>query len=70
MLTAKKAVIMFAFSTFVNLYTTFVLQSLWNWFAVEALNAPHVSYWVMYGLVMIANLMFYKPEFQDEQRCK
>ena len=24
----------------------------------------------MYRLVMIANLMFYKPEFQDELRCK
>jgi hypothetical protein len=26
---------MFAFSTFVNLYSTFLLQSLWNWYKPE-----------------------------------
>lgn len=37
----------------VGFYTTFVLQSLWNWFAVPALNVSSLSYWATYGLNMV-----------------
>jgi len=33
-----------------SLFTTFVLQNLWNWFAIPALHASEISFWVMYGL--------------------
>jgi hypothetical protein len=41
----------------VNLYMTFVLQTMWNWFATPALHVESISYWNMYGLVLIV-LMF------------
>jgi hypothetical protein len=70
LMNAKKVITMFVLSTFLSLYTTFVLQNFWNWFVVNALNVAHVSYWVTYGLVMIVNLIFYKNDFENEQRWK
>lgn len=55
----------------VGLYTTFVLQSLWNWFVVTAFNIPSVSYWQMYGLVLLVTLISERsPEIAEEQRWK
>jgi hypothetical protein len=39
-----------------SLYTTFVLTKLWNWFATVALHLSEISFWVMYGLVLIVGL--------------
>jgi hypothetical protein len=47
----------YAVALVVGLYTTLVVQSLWNWFAVKALNAPRVSYWEMYGLKTMLSLL-------------
>jgi len=47
----------------VGLYTTFVLMRLWNWFATEALHLPEISFWVMYGLVLIIGM--FTPGFGD-----
>jgi len=38
-------------------YTTFVLQNLWNWFVVPALHTAEVSYWMMYGIQLIWDLL-------------
>ena len=40
---AKKLLTIFGISLVVGLYTTFVLQNLWNWFAVPAFNVPRVG---------------------------
>lgn len=47
----------------VGLYTTFVLENLWNWFATQALHLPVISFWIMYGLVLIISM--FKENFSD-----
>jgi hypothetical protein len=54
-------------SMVVALYTTFVMQNLWNWFAVPALNVPRISYLMMYGLGLLAGLIFEHQDFAEEQ---
>jgi hypothetical protein len=66
----KKLVGTWGIAMVVGLYTTFVLQTLWNWFAVQALNAPAVSYWAMYGLMMLIHLVFEKPPFEMDKKFK
>src|SRR5260370_41019229 len=41
----------------VSLYVTFVLQTLLNWFATPALHVENISYWNMYGLVLITTVV-------------
>jgi hypothetical protein len=67
-MSAKKIGITYIISMLIHLYTTFVLQHLWNWFVVNALHAPEISYWVMYGIVLMLQLVFYRSTFEDEQR--
>jgi hypothetical protein len=66
----KKWLGMWVIVIVVGFYTTFVLQVLWNWFAVEALLAPLISYWAMYGLLMLAHLVFDKPSFESDEKLK
>jgi hypothetical protein len=40
-----------------SLYLTFVLQTVWNWFAAPALHFDSISYWNMYGLLLITTLV-------------
>lgn len=61
---------MWLITILVGFYTTFVLQSLWNWFAVEALNAPPISYWIMFGLNMLVHLVIDKPSFEIDEKFK
>ena len=49
-----------------SLYTTFVLMNLWNWFAIEALHLPEISFWVMFGLVLMIG-MFTATSTNKEQ---
>jgi hypothetical protein len=67
---AKKGMMMFTITMLMHFYTTFVLQSLWNWFVAGVLNLPHISYWETYGIVLIINLLTYSPSFKDDQRWK
>jgi len=46
----------------VGFYTTFVLQSLWNWFVVPALQVPHIGYWLTFGLNAFVGLMLERNE--------
>jgi hypothetical protein len=66
----KKLGITYGIALVVGLYTTFVVQSLWNWFAVKALNVPSLSYWEMYGLTMLLGLLLARDGEQDEQNWK
>jgi hypothetical protein len=38
-------------------YTTFVLKNLWNWFLAPALHTSEVSYWMMYGIQLIWDVL-------------
>lgn len=58
----KKMLAGFRVAVVVGFYTTFVIQNLWNWFAVPALHVPEISYWTMYGLLLGARLVFEKDE--------
>ena len=40
-----------------GLYTAFVLQNLWNWFVTPALNFAHVSYWQMFGINLLVQMV-------------
>jgi hypothetical protein len=60
----KKSVLFFALSMIVHLYTTLVLTILWNWFVVPAFHVSDVSFWLMYGLVLIVS-MFSNPSDQS-----
>jgi hypothetical protein len=37
-------------------YIAFVLQNLWNWFAVKALNVSGIGFWSTCGLLIMINL--------------
>jgi hypothetical protein len=55
----------------ISLYTTFVLKNLWNWFATEALHLPEISFWVMYGLVLIIGMFTSNAgDIEQEYRSK
>ena len=67
-----KGALFFALTMIVHLYTTFVLTILWNWFVVPAFHLSDVSFWLMYGLVLIVN-MFHNPAvqtFDGDRRTK
>lgn len=68
----KKSLLFFLLSLVVYLYTTFVLTILWNWFMTVAFHVQEISFWVMYGPVLIVGL-FQNPtdrNFTDETRWK
>ena len=54
---AKKILGFFGIGQLVRLYTAFVVQCLWNWFAVRALNVPEVPYWTVFGLLILLDLV-------------
>jgi hypothetical protein len=47
----------FGLSFAVGFYTAFVLTMLWDWFVTEAFHVSEISYWNMYGLVLIFRLL-------------
>jgi hypothetical protein len=65
---AKRTVVLWVMGSVVGLYTTFVLQSLWNWFVTETFHLAPVSFWAMYGLVLIIGMFTYNPNFEEKQR--
>ena len=70
----KKLLWAFPIGIVVSLYTTFVIQNLWNWFAVPAFHVPEISFWGIYGLVLLVSLLAEGPKsgekFAAEQRWK
>ncbi len=42
-----------AIGVVLSLYTAFVLQLLWNWFATQAFHVESIGYWNMCGLLLI-----------------
>ncbi len=67
----KKYVLILLIGTVVALYTTFVIQNLWNWYATSALHVAEVPFWGMYGLVLLIGLFRGKnPDVIAEKRWK
>lgn len=53
----KKFLLLYAVSVIVGLFTAFVLTVLWSWFVVPAFHVDAVSFWVMYGLILLIDLL-------------
>jgi hypothetical protein len=54
---AKKAILLWGVSFLVGFYCVFVIQQMWNWFAVPLLHFGEVSYLQMYGLNILFGLV-------------
>jgi hypothetical protein len=66
---AKKMVSLSVVAIVSGFYRAFVLQNLWNWFVVGALNASPIGYWQMYGINMLAQIVMERfDSWQDEER--
>ena len=70
----KKLVGAWTVGLVVSLYTTFVFQNLWNWFVVPAFHVGSISFWGMFGLVLVVDILSggqkSGDKFADDQRWK
>jgi hypothetical protein len=66
----KKWATTWAVAIVVGFYTTFVLKTLWNWFAVPSLHVSEVSFWMMYGISMLVSTVVSRNDAPDEERFK
>jgi hypothetical protein len=68
----KKVGVFWMIGVLVSLYTAFVVQSLWKWFATPTFHVPEISFWSTYGLVLLIGLLTkrYDKNFAEEQRWK
>jgi hypothetical protein len=53
----RKFLLFYAVSMMVGLFTAFVLTVLWEWFVVPAFHVAPVSFWLMYGLTLLIDLL-------------
>jgi hypothetical protein len=53
----KKALLLWGVSFVVGFYCVFVMQQLWNWFAVPLLHFGEASFLTMYGLNLLFGLV-------------
>src|SRR4051794_23453001 len=54
----------------IPLYTTFVLSVMWGWFIVPPFHVEQISFWGMYGLVLIVSMFGREETFKEDQRWK
>jgi hypothetical protein len=45
------------------MWKAFVLSKLYGWFVRPEFSLPHISYWTVYGIVLILYLLDYKTRF-------
>lgn len=50
----------------IDLYSTFVLQQLWNWFLTTTLHVGEISYWAMYGIQLMPRLLTSRSDDRGE----
>ncbi len=60
-----KGILIWSIGIVVALYTTFVVQSLWNWFVTEAFHLSPISFWVTYGIVLVIRLLGQKTRTDE-----
>jgi hypothetical protein len=53
----KKFLLLYAISVIVGLFTAFVLTILWSWFVVPVFHVDAVSFWMMYGFILLIDLL-------------
>ena len=53
----------------IGLYTAFVLECYWNWFAVPVLHFESVSFLQMLGLLWLVQLLI-NPASDDDEKLK
>jgi hypothetical protein len=53
----RKFLLFYAVSMMVGLFTAWVLTVLWTWFVVPAFHVDPASFWVMYGLTLLVDLL-------------
>src|SRR4051812_8650687 len=63
----KKVVALSAFALIGGLYTTFVLQRLWNWFVMPIFHTSQLSFWAMYGIQMFFGVLKDRTESNPEE---
>lgn len=67
-----KGVLLFALSLITAIYTTFILTLLWGWFVAPAFHVARISFWIMYGLVLVASLFrghgLEEKDMEDDRR--
>ena len=67
----KRFILLYALSLIVGLYTTFVLTVLWDWFVAPAFHVSEISFWVMYGLMLLIGMLRDNgKDFEAEHRHK
>jgi hypothetical protein len=63
----KKFTWAFLIGMLIRAYTTVVALNLWNWFAVDAFHAATISFWGMYGLLMLVDLLLERPQQSERE---
>jgi len=58
--------LLWAVASVARLYTEFVLQNLWTWFATLVFHLLQISFWVMYWLVLVIGM--FADDKQKERR--
>lgn len=67
----KKYVVIGIIGIFVKLYTTFILQQLWNWFVTPVFEIGPVSFWGIFGLVLVVSMFERTPsDFTQREYTK
>ena len=63
-----KKIIIWIIALVTGLYSTFVAQCFWNWFAVLVLPVPPVFFWQMFGIILLINLFSEKDDSIEKSR--
>jgi hypothetical protein len=63
----KRALGLWLVAIFGILYSTFVLEQLWNWF-VAPLGISPISYWHMFGLTLMVQVLVQTDSFYTDKR--
>jgi len=51
----------------VRCYTAFLLQTLWNWYAVGPLHFASINFWEMYGLLLMVGVLAESVSTREEK---
>ncbi|CAK1249380.1 hypothetical protein [Fructobacillus cardui] len=47
----------------INLFMTpLVFMTMWNWYVTQ-IGAPHVGYWLSFGIVLLIDFVIYTPSY-------
>lgn len=67
----RKFLLLYSVSMIVGLFTAWALTVLWAWFVVPAFHVGPVSFWVMYGLTLLIDLLQpYGNDIEADHRHK